>query len=314
MPWPGLALCAGEATAAPAGRSAAGSDRWFTTSDGVRLHYLDAGAARPGNPTFVFVPGWTMPAWIWQAQIDHFAAKARVLAFDPRGQGRSAIAAGGYDYARRATDIAELLAAADCRAPAVLVGWSLGVLETLQLMHDCRQSALPTPVRALVLVDNSVGVGTPPVSDPTFFSRLRAQRRETVGGFVAAMFKRPPAPAWLDELVAAALRTPLQASIDLLRQSRPREFWRDALLATEQPVLYAYTQRFAQQGDIVRQHKPSGIETHLFADAGHALFVDEAAAFNQLLERFAERALATHTTPAGAPAAPGATAPVQAPR
>ena len=269
------------------------ASRWFTTSDGVRLHYLEAGAAHRdiGSPIIAFVPGWTMPAWIWQAQLEHLAPRHRVIALDPRGQGRSDIAATGYDYARRAADIAEWLAAAGASTNVVLVGWSLGVLESLQFMHDTRQrqARAEAPVRALVLVDNSVGVGDPPASDPTFFSRLRGKRRETVSAFVNSMFKRAPDPRWLDELTNDALRTPLQASIDLLRQVRAREFWRDALYATRQRVLYAYTPKFAQQGAIVKARMP-GLEARLFADAGHALFVDDAASFNQLLDGFIERA------------------------
>jgi microsomal epoxide hydrolase len=276
------------------GPSVAGAvSHWFNTSDGARLHYLEAGASSSAAhaPTIVFVPGWTMPAWIWKAQIEHLAPRARVLALDPRGQGRSAIPHEGYDYARRAADIAELLAAARCREPVVLVGWSLGVLESLQYLHDTRQAGAATPVRGLVLVDNSVGVGDPPTSDPTFFSRLRNKRRETVSGFVASMFKRAPEPHWREALVEAAMRTPLQASIDLLRQARPREFWRNSLYATTQPVLYAYTPRFEQQGEIVKARRPS-IETRLFAEAGHALFVDEAVAFNDALDQFVMRATA----------------------
>ena len=53
----------------------------FVTSDGVRLHYLDAGS----GPPLVFVPGWTMPAWIWEPQLSHFSASHRVVALDPRG-------------------------------------------------------------------------------------------------------------------------------------------------------------------------------------------------------------------------------------
>ncbi|MCW5634219.1 MAG: alpha/beta hydrolase [Rubrivivax sp.] len=286
------------------------ASRHFTTSDGVRLHYLEAGPARPaaGGPTLVLVPGWTMPAWVWQPQIEHFAPHLRVLALDPRGQGRSAIADSGYDYTRRGADIGELLAAALCEAPVVLVGWSLGVLESLQYLHDARQAAASTPVRGLVLVDNSVGVGDPPSGDPTFFTRLRGKRRETVTAFVSSMFKRAPDPAWQRALVDAALRVPLQASIDLLRQPRPREFWRDALLATPEPVLYAYTPKFAQQGEIVKARR-ADVQTQLFADAGHALFVDEAAAFNELLERFVARVAA-----GAAGAATAATAPAGASR
>ena len=50
----------------------AAQDRYFITSDGVRLHYLEAGPQL--GHTIVFVPGWTMPAWIWQPQIQAFAS------------------------------------------------------------------------------------------------------------------------------------------------------------------------------------------------------------------------------------------------
>ncbi|MEK7735050.1 MAG: alpha/beta hydrolase, partial [Pseudomonadota bacterium] len=83
----------------------AAQSRYFTASDGARLHYLEAGRGQ----TLVFVPGWTMPAYVWQAQIDHFARHYRVIAFDPRGQGRSSIPANGYTPERRALDIKELL-------------------------------------------------------------------------------------------------------------------------------------------------------------------------------------------------------------
>jgi non-heme chloroperoxidase len=32
---------------------------WFTTNDGVKLHYLEAGS---GNP-LVMIPGWSQSAW-----------------------------------------------------------------------------------------------------------------------------------------------------------------------------------------------------------------------------------------------------------
>src|ERR1700744_5109423 len=99
-------------------------DRYFITSDGVRLHYLEAGP-RLGH-TIVFVPGWTMPAWIWLAQIQAFAGRYHVVAFDPRGQGDSDAPASGYEPGRRSQDIAELIASLE-PVPVLLVGWSLGV-------------------------------------------------------------------------------------------------------------------------------------------------------------------------------------------
>jgi len=55
----------------PNGVAQATKSGFFKTSDGVRIHYLEAGSGRP----IVFIPGWTMPAWIWQKQIDEFSKK-----------------------------------------------------------------------------------------------------------------------------------------------------------------------------------------------------------------------------------------------
>src|SRR5580658_5222123 len=150
----GLALC----RVAPAQTIQAGAIEWdaiphteshfFTTTDGVRLHYLEAGPR--AAHTIVFVPGWTMPAWIWRPQIIAFAPTYHVIAFDPRGQGDSEVAPAGYDPERRGRDIGELLARLG-PTPALVVGWSLGVLDTLADVHIDGDAHLA----GLVLVDNS---------------------------------------------------------------------------------------------------------------------------------------------------------------
>ncbi|MGH7152382.1 MAG: alpha/beta fold hydrolase, partial [Acetobacteraceae bacterium] len=124
--------------------AAPAADRFFVTSDGVRLHYLEAGSGH----TIVLVPGWTMPAWIWQPQIDYFARAYHVVALDPRSQGDSQITWSGDEPFRRSQDIAELIARTSAE-PVLLVGWSLGVLDALAYVrtHGDRQIA------GLVLID-----------------------------------------------------------------------------------------------------------------------------------------------------------------
>ena len=79
----------------------------FRSSDGVRLHYTANGKGE----VIVLVPGWTMPASIWTPQIEHLSQHYRVVAFDPRSQGSSAIAKSGHNVERRAQDIGEALRA-----------------------------------------------------------------------------------------------------------------------------------------------------------------------------------------------------------
>ena len=99
---------------------------FFTTSDGVRLHYLDAGK----GPAVFFEPGWTMPAWIWQAQIDALSNNYRLVALDPRSQGESQVVTEGHYCERRARDMKGLVDHLKLHSVA-LAGWSQGVSETL---------------------------------------------------------------------------------------------------------------------------------------------------------------------------------------
>ena len=123
--------------------------RTFTTTDGVRLSVIEAGS--PGRrPAIAFVPGWSMPASLFRPQLAALGTRHYVMALDPRGQGESDVPTSGYTAERRATDIKEFLGD---RSRVVLVGWSLGVLESLQYIDMFG----PGQLAGLVLVDNGVG-------------------------------------------------------------------------------------------------------------------------------------------------------------
>jgi microsomal epoxide hydrolase len=255
----------------------AATDRYFVTSDGVRLHYIEAGRGR----TIVLVPGWTMPAWIWDAQIRDFARFYHVVAFDPRSQGDSEVAPSGYEPVRRGQDIAELIEHLGPQ-PVLLVGWSLGVLDALAYVHNTGDSRLA----GLVLVDNSVGEEPPPVYHPVPphigppVSRAQAMQR-----FVRAMFRRPPAASYLDRLTQACLRTPEAASRALLAYPVPRSYWREAIYATKVPVLYMIRPRWVPQADNLLRNRPN-TQVEVFSDAGHALFIDDPARFDRVMDSF----------------------------
>ncbi len=257
-------------------------DHFFLSSDGVRLHYLEAGS--PSAHTLVLVPGWTMPAWIWMPQILAFSQRYHVVAFDPRGQGDSAAPPGGYEPVRRGRDLAELIDQVDAR-PVVIIAWSLGVLDTLASVHVAGDRRLA----GLVLVDNSVGEDPPPA--PPRFRAAPPHRgpppdhAKVMQAFVRAMFHRPQPPAYLNRLTEATLRTPESASRLLRAYPEPRSYWRDAVYETKVPLLYIVRPRWVAQGETLVRNRPD-TEMEVFDDAGHALFVDEPARFNGLTEQF----------------------------
>ncbi len=259
-----------------------GADAAFTTSDGVRLHVIEAG---PRNaPTIVFVPGWTMPAWIFQPQIQYFSRQYHVVALDPRGQGESEIAPSGYDHLRRGQDIAELIAGLGGQ-PVLLVGWSLGVLDSLAYVQQYGD----TKLAGLVLIDNSVGEDPPPQASGLPGRRgPRLAREAQMRRFVQGMFNRSPGETYLDRLTEAALRTPPEAAAQLSSYPVPRTYWRDAIYSVRRPILYVVRPRFAGQAANLAARHPM-VETELFQEAGHALFIDEAARFDALLQAFIRR-------------------------
>jgi microsomal epoxide hydrolase len=204
----------------------------------------------------------------------------RVLTFDPRGQGESQIARDGYTAERRAQDIHELIAYAQA-SRVVLVGWSLGVLESLQYTRAHGTDKLA----GLVLVDNSIGEEPPPKSDPTFLPRLKKDRRATSERFVRNMYRTPQSNAYLQRITGQSLRTPTDAAVALLSYAQPRTYWKEAAYQVDKPVLYVVSERFRWQAGNFKQHRPDAV-TAVFERAGHALFVDEAARFNALVESF----------------------------
>jgi len=274
-----VALVATAAVAQTAPRS-----RFFTASDGVRIHYLEAGK----GPAIVFIPGWQMPGWIWEKQIAHFSAKYRVIALDPRSQGESGKPADGNYPERRARDYKELVDHLKL-APAVLVGWSMGVPEIMAYVDQFGAADLS----GVVLVDGFVVVEDAVVKVfPMWLKSLEMDRKGFTDRFVRGMYKKPQPESYYERLTAAALKTPTNSAVTLGVGMLGRTDWSPVLskLATT-PVLFVVTKVLIKQLDPVRAAIPQ-LQSEVFEDAGHALFVDEAERFNLVVEKFIEGARA----------------------
>lgn len=258
---------------------------YFRTSDGVELHYLEAGS----GPALVFIPGWIMPAEVWEPQLRHFADAHRVIALDPRSQGRSEKTTEGHHLSRRARDIGELIEHLDT-APAVLAGWSLGVAEVLTYAQEFGTDAL----RAVVLIDYFLGVDQEPGEPHPLLSmhastitRLQLDRSGFTREFVRGMYRSQQSDEYLDAITEAALATPTNTAVTLIANvalMSPSDL-RPALEELDRPLLYVQIPRPFALEEMVRERRPDA-RVEVFENAGHALFVDEPDRFNQLLEEF----------------------------
>jgi len=150
----------------------------YANSQGVKLYYEEAGAGTP----IVFVHEFSGDLRSWEAQLRHFSARYRCIAFNARGYPPSEVPASPsqYSHALAVEDIANLMRRLGV-ARAHVVGCSMGAYSTLQF-------GLRYPRRALSLTVVGAGAGADPARRPQFLKASAASaRRFEEGGLAAAM-------------------------------------------------------------------------------------------------------------------------------
>ncbi|MFY9803760.1 MAG: alpha/beta hydrolase [Candidatus Acidiferrales bacterium] len=304
----GLAL--GGGTAYAKDKKPAVKSGFVTTSDGVRIHYLEAGrlattpSAQVGNPmpagaviqkgvigvstahqfpSILFVPGWTMPAWIWQKQMDYFSRDYRVVAMDPRCQGESSQTSDGLYPAVRARDIKAVVDQLHL-APVVIVAWSMAVVETLAYVDQFGTGDFA----GLVLVDSDAG-GRAPGSDEADFATLKEllmNRQKAADEFMRKLnFQKPQPEDYIQKLIQASLRVPTNTAVTLLVGYFTADY-RAALPKIDKPTVICAAKSTYMSTIVDMQSKIKGAQLEVFVGDGHALFVDDPDKFNALLEDF----------------------------
>ncbi len=250
----------------------------FRTSDGVTIHYLDAGS----GPTILFIPGWTMAADIFDPQINALSAQFRVISIDPRSQGDSEKASDGNYPARHAQDVKELMDHLNIPS-VVLVGWSNGVPDVLSFIDQYGS----TNLRGAVLVDGFVDASDAGIQKgmASFLEAFQTNRKQFTDQFVRGMYATKQSEEYIQHVEDEALKTPTNSAITELYNVLAKGDFTPALAKMDKPVLYICESRMEAQGKILQSKLPSArVE---IMKAAHAMFVDDPEHFNQLVTDFA---------------------------
>ncbi|HEY3972980.1 MAG TPA: alpha/beta hydrolase [Candidatus Sulfotelmatobacter sp.] len=252
----------------------------FKTSDGVSIHYLEAGSGR----AIVFIPGWTMPAWIWQKQIDEFSKSYHVVAVDPRSQGESDQPTFGHLPETRARDYKELVDHLALKQP-VLVGWSMACGELVKYAEEFGTEN----VAGIVLVDGYLS-DKPSMEMFTgisgWMNQLQQDRQKQATGFVHSMYKKPQPEDYLQRVVDASMHTPADTAVTLIYNMITVTDFSAGLAKMNRPVLFAYQPESQPTADYLKMHLGDKVRLERFDGDGHALFVDDPEKFNKVLEEF----------------------------
>jgi len=253
-------------------------DAFLTLPDGAKIHYLEAGQGSP----IVFIPGWTMAADIWESQIAYFSKSHRVVAYDPRSQGRSSkTPEGSYPIARGA-DLHTILDTLKLNQ-ATLVCWSMAAAECAAYVDFYGTGQ----IAGLVLVDGFVG----DLADPQrvagtlqYITQVQKNRRALTDSFVRSMYKKPRSEEYLKHVIDESLQTPTDTAIALFVGTLGWDGSK-ALAKIDKPTLLAVTEN-AFMPAYEKMHAAIAGSRMVVFQSGHALFVDEPEKFNKLLEEF----------------------------
>jgi len=264
-----------------------------TAPDGVVLSVQEAG--NPDGPAVIFIHGLLGSHLDWDAQVGSpQLQRYRLITYDLRGHGLSGKPADALAYSngrRWAEDLAAVIDASHARKP-VLVGWSLGGV----VISNYLAMAGDSHIAGAVYVDGVIEMKSDQITaHPEVYRDLTSPdlktHLDTVRTFLALCFHTEPDAATFERLFANAAmaswdmqRAVMSITVDAAR----------GLGGAKVPVLLLYGAQDAliqAQPAIARARSINGRITHkLYAESGHAPFVEEPARFNRDLGEFIDAA------------------------
>ena len=265
----------------------------LSTDDGVRLYYEETGRGVP----IVFVHEFAGDLRSWEPQVRYFSRRYRCIAFNARGFPPSDVPqdVASYSQARACHDIRSLLDGLKI-AKAHIVGLSMGGLATLHF-------GLTYPGRAFSLLVGGAGYG----SEPAEREKFRAEaiviaaklEKEGMAAFAEAYAygptrvqfeaKDPRGFAEFKAMLAQHSATGAANTQLGVQRERPAIFDLESQLAKlSLPMLVVTGDEdwpCLLPGVFIKRTCPSAALL-VIPNSGHAINIEEPAAFNAALENF----------------------------
>ncbi|MGI2293726.1 alpha/beta fold hydrolase [Paenibacillus sp. GXUN7292] len=264
--------------------------QYIQMDSGVELFIQDIGSGEP----ILFIPGWTFTGEVFEHQLAHYSKTNRVIAVDPRSQGKSSIALHGNNYVTHGSDIGKLIKALQLDK-VTMVGWSFGCLAVWEYI---RQYGLDK-VKAVVQIDLSPKPLSTnheedwvegPLDDIagaySLYTQDAARQREFVEAYVTGvMIQREVEPQELNWLVSQSMNTPHYIAANLFASGMFSDYREEAKLASEAvPTLAIAAEHWGDTAKAFMNRIAPNTEVVIFG--GHLMFWEHAEKFNQTLDQF----------------------------
>jgi pimeloyl-ACP methyl ester carboxylesterase len=253
---------------------------------GSSIYYSDEGTGTP----IVFVPGWTMSSEVFARQQAAFARTHRVIALDPRGQGRSSKNGTQYTYIQQGNDIDKLIQ--HLRVDKfVLVGWSYGCLATYAYVRNhglgkisryvcIDQSPYPLDIKG------GASWNEGPLTDTRdSFNGINYARAEFTAAFAQWMVKRKLTPDELKWITGIMDSTPTGIAVQLAADALFSDYRPELRkLSKEVPTLYVLGEEDAATAKPWLEENTPKAKIEVLGR--HMMFWEHSEAFNEILAGF----------------------------
>ena len=253
------------------------------SKDGTPISYEVYGA---GEPTLVFVHGWSCDARYWRAQVPYFSKDHRVVVLDLAGHGHSGLSRSTYTMKAFGEDVRAVVEATNSNN-VILIGHSMGgavIAEAARLMPD--------RVIGLIGVD-TLGNIEYPLETEQMEEMMAPIKKDFVSGtraFVSEMIFPETDPALREWIMADMSSAPPAAALSAMREYLSQYITGEAAGIFDGlyvPVIDVNGKVEPIDYEANRRHMLS-FDAIVIENADHFLMMDRPDEFNRALGRAIE--------------------------
>ena len=292
------ALCVSVVLLASTALAAEIKEGYFTTNDGVRIHYMEAGYGK----VLVMIPGWSQTAAQFKHQLDGLSDRYRVIALDMRGHGESSKPDHGYRIHRLSKDVYEFLTANNL-TDVTLAGHSMGC----SVIWGYWELFGTERVAKLILIDQMPMITANPIwPEQEKIDAGAILDKESLYGvtnslagpdgvkttydFIGAMFTKQYPRDEVNWVVQQNLKLPRPYAARLLYDHATND-WRDVLPHLDIPTLIVggKSSLVGWRSQVWMGTQIPGSRVVIFEDAeggNHFMFMENPEKFNRLVKEF----------------------------
>ena len=244
------------------------------SADGVMIHYEFVGK---GEPTLVFVHGWSCDRSYWKNQVDEFAKTYQVVTIDMGGHGESGLGRENWTLAAFGADVAAVVNKLN-PDKVVMMGHSMAGSVIMQAAMQ-----LPGRVIGLIGVDtyHNLEMDFSPEQIAGFTTAFRADFVPAVDGFVRKMFPENADSALVNWAAADMSAARPEIAINVVENYLSVNPV-DMLKEVRVPIRAINAEKPATDLENNQKHAAS-FDVKLMPNVGHFVQLEDPATFNRLL-------------------------------